>query len=394
MNNSFRVARIGGIDIFVNWTWLLAVAFITWSLGSFYHQQFAGWSISTAYIVGLISAVLLFVTVLIHELSHSFTARANGLPVKTIYLFIFGGVSNLSQEPQTPRIELLVAIAGPLASLVLAGIFYLLHAAVGSSSSQVGAVLGYLASVNLILAIFNLIPGFPLDGGRVLRAIIWLITGSLRRSTQIASNVGNGIGYLFILGGVLEAAFVSGGLVPGIWLAFIGWFLHNAATATYQQAVMDNVLLGVEVGNVMDHIQITVPPDTPVDALIYRHILDDNQRAVPVVSEDGGLRGLVTLADARHVPRQEWTLLPVSRIMTPAERLCTVSPDDSLRDALRILAENSYHQLPVVANGRLVGMLNRAHVLQYLHMRRLLDVATGGRQMEDEPEDRPRGRSA
>lgn len=376
MKNSFRVARIGGIDIYVNWTWLFAVAFITWSLGAYYNQQFKGWSTGTDYVVGFISAILLFVTVLIHELSHSFTARANGLPVHTISLFIFGGVSNLTREPQTPRIELLVALAGPLASLVLAGIFFGLHALAGSGSSEVAAVLGYLAYVNLILAIFNLIPGFPLDGGRVLRAIIWRVTGSQRRATRIASNVGNGIGYLFILGGILEAVFTSGGLVPGIWLAFIGWFLHNAATASYQQAVMDGVLMGVDVRTVMDQTPASVLPDTPVEALIYRHILTENQRAVPVVGPDGDLQGLVTVADTQNVPRQEWSLVPVSRIMTPTSKLCTVSPDESLRDALRILAENNYHQLPVVLQGQMVGILNRGHVVQYLHIRERLQATT------------------
>jgi Zn-dependent protease len=171
VNKTFKVATIGGIDIVIDWTWLLAFVFFTWSLGAYYDTTFLSWGHTTAYLIGAISTLLLFVTVLLHELGHSFTARSLGLPVTRITLLIFGGVSNLTTEPPTPRIEFLLSIAGPLTSLILAGIFYLLHAAAGSGLSELGAVLGYLASVNLILAIFNLIPAFPLDGGRVLRSI-------------------------------------------------------------------------------------------------------------------------------------------------------------------------------------------------------------------------------
>lgn len=375
MPNSFKVARIGGIDIYVNWTWLLAVAFLTWSLGDYFHTSFKDWSSGTAYLIGFVSAILLFVTVLIHELSHSFTARAYGLPVHTISLFIFGGVSNLTQEPQSPKVELLVAIAGPLASLVLAGLFFVAYLVLHALPTEVTAVLGYLAYVNLILAIFNLIPGFPLDGGRVLRAILWMTMHSLGRATRIASNVGNGIGYLFILGGLLEA-FVLNQVLSGIWLAFIGWFLHNAASSSYQQAIMDQMLAGVDVRDVMDPAPATTSADTPIDALVYRHMLNGKQRAVPVAGPDGRLEGLITLADLNEVPREEWNILPVGRVMVRADKLCTVTPDESLRNAMRTLAENNYHQLPVVTDGHLVGMLDRGHVLQYLHLRR--QIGAGG----------------
>lgn len=388
MSNSFRVMRIGGIDVYVNWSWLLAVAFFTWSLGDYYNNTFKGWGSGTAYIVGAISAILLFVTVLIHELSHSFTARANGLPVHTITLFIFGGVSNLSEEPQTPKVELLVAIAGPLASLALAAGFFLLHAVGSGWPSQVVAVLGYLASVNLILAIFNLIPGFPLDGGRVLRATAWLITGNLRKATRIAAGVGDVIGYLFIAAGLLEAL-VLGAVISGLWLAFIGWFLHNAATATAQQSVVDRLLMGIEVRRVMDAVPASVPPDTPLEALVYRHMLTGNQRVAPVTDFSGTLLGLVTLADLREIPREEWNVVPVERVMTPFDKLVTAAPGDDLRTALKQLAENGHHQLPVVIGDRLVGILDRSHVVQYLHMRRQLEAARGSDVPPDVPPSQP-----
>lgn len=386
MQHSLRVARIGGIDVHLNWTWLLAFIFMAWPLGAYFEGSFPQWSPLTAYAVGGACVILLFVTVLIHELAHSFTARACGLPVKDIYLFIFGGVSNMTREPQTPKVELLVAAAGPLASLILSGVLFALHAALSGIPSELSAIIGYLAAVNVLLAIFNLIPGFPLDGGRILRAVIWLVTGSLHRATRIATTVGSWIGYLFILGGIAEGL-LSGQIFNGLWLAFIGWYLHNAATSSYQQSVMEHVLSGVEVRNVMDNIAVSTTPETPIETLVYRHLLNENQRAVPVVDDRGALLGLVTTGDTRHVSRAEWNVLPVERIMTPVSELRTVSPADSLRDALRILAENDYHQLPVLAGGRLVGMLNRSHVVQYLHVRERLAASSGDNLRRDMERD-------
>jgi Zn-dependent protease/predicted transcriptional regulator len=369
VNNTFKLATIGGIQIFIHWTWLLAFAFFTWSLGAYYHNTFHGWGTGASYLVGAISTILLFVTVLLHELGHSFTARSLDLPVDSITLFIFGGVSNLTREPQTPRVEFLVTFAGPLTSLILAGIFYLLHAFVGSSSSEIRAVLGYLASVNLLLTIFNLLPALPLDGGRVLRSMVWRITGSMRRATRIATGVGRLFAYLFIAGGLFSIVFGQFG--NGLWLAFIGWFLHNSATTSAQQAVMDQVLRGVDVADVMDEIATGMAPTVPVESLVFDHLLGGNRRAMAVQNPDGTLVGLVTLTDLRDVRREDWATTPVSRIMTPAARLRTVTPTEDLRQAIELLAENRYHQLPVLQDGRLVGMLNRDHVMQYLQVRQL-----------------------
>jgi Zn-dependent protease len=366
MGRSFKIATIGGIRISINWSWLLAFAFFTWSLGAYYNNTFHSWGSGTAYLVGAISTVLLFVTVLLHELGHSFTARSLGLPVNSITLHIFGGVSSLTQEPKTPRIEFQITIAGPLVSLILAGVFYLLHAAVGGTSSEVVAVLGYLASVNLILGIFNLIPAYPLDGGRVLHSIVWAVTGNMGRATRIATTVGKFFGYLFIAGGLIEAL-VYGQFASGIWLSFIGWFLTNAADASYQQAIMDQGLQHVDVGDVMDHVTTEVPPTSPVQSLVSNHFLDASRRAVPVQGADGSLLGLVTLADLRHLAQADWPTTSVDVIMTPASKLRTVAPTDSLRQAIQLMADNRYHQLPVMDDGRLVGMLDRNHVMQYLH---------------------------
>ncbi len=371
MTSRFKIATIGGIEVYVDLTWLVAFAFFTWSLGSYYDTTFSGWGHLAAYLIGAISTLLLFVSVLLHELGHSFTARSLGLPVNTITLFIFGGVSNLTREPESPRVEFLVTAAGPLTSLLLSVVFFLLHAATGQGSSQVSAVLGYLASINLILAIFNLIPAFPLDGGRIFRSIVWAITHSLRRATRVATVISRIFAYIFIAAGLVEAL-VFRQIGSGLWLAFIGWYLNSSATASSQQAVMDHVLREVDVKDVMDKAPPGISPSTPVQALVFDHLLDGNQRAVPVEDAAGNLQGLVTLSDLRHLNQDEWSGTPVDRIMTPVERLRSVAPTDDLQHAIGLLADNRYHQLPVLTDARLVGLLNRDHVMQYLQRRRQL----------------------
>jgi len=371
MGRSFRIADIDGFQININWTWILIIAFMTWGLGSYYNSLFPSFTHTTDYVLAFISALLLFVTVLLHELGHSFVARARGLPVTEITLFFFGGVSNLTREPESASTEFYVAAAGPLVSLLLSGLFYAVYAVSPSWPLEVRAVLGYLAWINLILAIFNLIPAFPLDGGRVFRSILWGIMHDRRRATKVAVDVSHGFGILFIIAGLAEA-FIGGAVISGIYLAVLGWFLQNAASATYQQTVADTVLQGVQVHDIMDHAATPVPPTTPIESLVYQHMMAENTRAVPVTAPDNRLLGLVTLSDAQHVDRQEWPLLDVSRIMTPADKLCTVTPDEDLRSAVQKLASNSFHQLPVVEQGRLVGMLNRAHVMAYLHLREKL----------------------
>jgi Zn-dependent protease/predicted transcriptional regulator len=383
VNQTFKVATIGGIDIDIDWTWLLAFAFFTWSLGAYYDTTFPSWGPTTAYLLGALSTLLLFVTVLLHELGHSFTARSLGLPVTRITLLIFGGVSNLTTEPPTPRSEFLVSIAGPLTSLILAGIFYLLHAAAGRGPSELGAVLGYLASVNLILALFNLLPAFPLDGGRVLRSIVWGITGSMTRATRLATQLSRVVAYLLIAGGLLEAL-VFGQVVSGLWLAFIGWFLSTSATASAQQAVLDQVLRGVDVRDVMDPAPAGIAPTTLVQSLVFDHLLDGSRRAVTVQNPDGTLLGLVTVSDLRHLRQEDWATTPVRQIMTPADTLRTVTPEEDLRQAIGLLAANHYHQLPVVERDRVAGMLNRDHVMQYLQLRQLQSRQDGTARTADE----------
>ncbi|MGH2448300.1 MAG: site-2 protease family protein, partial [Chloroflexota bacterium] len=247
MGGSFQIANISGFKILINWTWILIIAFITFVVGQDFQHLYPNWSTSTYYIDGFISGLLLFVTVLLHELGHSFTARARNLPVNSITLYFFGGVSNLTEEPKSPQTELLVAIAGPIVSLILALIFYIIYLlTVPVWPSQVTAVIGYLALINVSLAVFNLIPAFPLDGGRVFRSIVWWVTGNKIRSTRVADGVTHVFGWLFIIAGLAEV-FLTGSIISGVYLAFIGWFLMNAASQTYKQTLLHHTLRGVDV---------------------------------------------------------------------------------------------------------------------------------------------------
>jgi Zn-dependent protease len=267
MPGSIRIGKIAGIDIQVNVSWLVILVLLTFSLAvSWFPATVPRQSTVIYWALGFIAALLLFVSVLLHELAHSLVARAHDLPVKSITLFIFGGVSDLEQEPQSPGVEFQIAIVGPLTSLVIGAVTFVTGALIGSNAPLVAAVLGYLGVTNLLLGVFNLIPGFPLDGGRVLRAIIWAVTGSLRRATRAATLVGQVIAYLFILAGVF--LFFSGDFINGLWFGFIGWFLLQAAQAANSQVMLESVFKGVTVGQLMSLAPLTAPDNISVQQLV------------------------------------------------------------------------------------------------------------------------------
>lgn len=366
MRGSFRLGRIAGIDIGIHYTWLFVFALVTWSLAvGYYPATHRGWSDLAYWGAGLLSALALFTSVLTHELSHSLMARARGVGVDSITLFIFGGVSNLKSESENPQDEFLISIVGPLASFVLAGICWLALQALGSDRSPLGAILGYLALINALLGVFNLLPGFPLDGGRVLRSIVWAVTGSLHRATAIASFAGQGLGFLLILWGFWQ--FFSGALLNGLWTAFIGWFLNNAAeTSRQQQAVQEN-LRGIPVGDLMNPEPPIAPPDLTVQAFVFDHLLRHGERAM-LVCDAGRLLGIVSITDVKKLPREAWATTPVSAIMTPAP-LKTVAPSNDLSAAVQLLVEGTYNQVPVTEGERVVGLLSRADILRFLQLR-------------------------
>jgi Zn-dependent protease len=370
MPGSFRLGKIAGIEIDINWSWIIILVLLTVSLATgWFPQLYPGWSTATYWVVSLISALLLFVSVLLHELAHSLVARRNGLTVKNITLFIFGGVSNIEQEPQSPGVEFWMALVGPLTSLLIGAICYLLLLPLRGTRSPLEGILFYLAVTNILLGLFNLIPGFPLDGGRVLRAIVWKITGSLQTATRVASLAGQVIAYLFILGGVW--LIFGGDVLDGVWIGFIGWFLLSAAQSANTQGALQSTLRGVTVAEVMDPTPPTVLATISLQELVDEDFLPHGLRCALVMQGDR-LAGMITLSDIRHVPRKQWASTPVERAMVPVERLHVVAPQQSLNDVLPLMAGRDVNQLPVVQNGVPVGIVSRDAVMRYLEVRRSL----------------------
>jgi Zn-dependent protease/CBS domain-containing protein len=373
MPGSFRIGRIAAIDIEANVSWLVVLVLLTFSLAvSWFPAAAPRQSAITYWVLGFIAALLLFASVLLHELAHSLVATARGLPVKSITLFLFGGVSDIAREPQSPGVEFQIAIVGPLTSLIVGGVSLFLGLSIGQSATLVSATLTYLGVANLLLGGFNLIPGFPLDGGRVLRSILWKATGSLLQATRWASLAGQVAAYLFILWGVLEV--FGGNFVGGLWIGFIGWFLLQAAQAANSQVMLESVFRGVTVVQLMSPPPATAPANISLQQLVDEYILPRGIRSIPVVQGDQ-LAGLITLADIRHVSREQWPQTPVGSVMISLERLHAVRPQQSLNDILPRMTANDVNQLPVVDEaGRLVGMLSRDAILRYVEVRRGLGL--------------------
>lgn len=365
MKGSLRMGRIAGIEIGIHYTWLLAFVLISLSLAQgFFPHAYPGWNPGTYWVTGILAALLLFVSVLLHELAHSLVAQARGLPVQSITLFIFGGVSNIGEEAEKPSVEFVIAIVGPLTSLALAGIFWGALQAIGKPESALAAMLYYLFLINALLAAFNILPGFPLDGGRVLRSILWSTTGSLTKATNIAATVGRLFGWALIALGAFRL--LTGDFLGGLWIAFIGWFLSSAADASRRDVTLREHLRGVPVREVMDPNTETVSPQTSVEEVIRSIFLQDRRHAVPVCQNDR-LVGIVTLSDVKVVPQPKWSQTSVAEIMT-RQPLYRVTPEDDLNSAMRLLTQHDINQVVVLHEERLVGLLNHADIIRHLHL--------------------------
>lgn len=382
MESSFRLGRIAGIDVSIHASWLVVFGLVVWSLASGYLPAlYPGWAPTTYLLTAIVAALLLFGSVLAHELTHSVVARARGLPVRGITLFIFGGVANIGREAARPLDEFLMAIVGPLSSLLLAALFWTASTlARPIAATPAHAILAYLATLNTALALFNLLPGFPLDGGRVLRSIVWGLTADFRRATQIAAMTGNAVAYLFILGG-LWIAFVRGDFFNGIWLAFIGWFLNNAADASRRQVEMQYRLAGVRVGDIMNPAPVVVDPEITLRDLVNDYVLRRGVRALPVVEGDR-LVGIITLSDIKEVPQEQWSATTVGEVVRRRTGLVVATPRQDLASAITALAEGDLNQLPVVEDGRLVGLLTRSDIIRYFQLRELLGLDTQPRRAD------------
>lgn len=385
MPKGFHLARIAGIDVYLDWSLAIIFLLVTFSLGAVglpdWHPD---WGAATTWLTAVLASVLFFASVLIHEMSHALVGRRFGIDVPSITLFVFGGMAQMRDEPHAWRPELWMAVAGPLTSLVLGVAFIALGWLVGgplpadtgdaegflSRLNPLATLCFWLGPVNIVLAFFNLVPGFPLDGGRVLRAALWGATGDIVRATRWASNAGRvvswlliGTGFAMVLG--VRVPLFGTGLGGGLWLALIGWFLNNAAVASYRQLLVRESLLDVPVARLMNRSIRSVGPDVTVRALVDDYVFRGEQRAFPVVDGDR-LLGIVCLRDVHKVQRDQWDERRVADVMTPADRLAFVSPHDDGLDAMNALNSRQVNQVPVVENGRLQGIVRREDILRWL----------------------------
>ncbi|MBA7484269.1 putative zinc metalloprotease Rip3 [subsurface metagenome] len=374
MNGAINLGKIFGIQFRLHYSWFFIFVLITVSLSwQYFPFAYPGWNSAVYWVTGIIASLVFFTSVLIHELSHSLVGKANGIPVKSITLFIFGGVAHMTREASHHSAELKMAAAGPLASLVLAGLFFLLHLATRNMIEPVGAAAFWLAQINAVLAIFNLIPGFPLDGGRVFRSLIWRFSGDYQRATKIATRVGRGVGYLFIAGGIALVFLLPGQWFSGIWLAFIGWFLQNTASASYRQSQWQRTLQGITVAELMTPDCPVITPDVTINRLVQEYIFASGHHCFLVIGE-GELTGILTLGNIKSVARPNWETTQVKDIMTPAEKLVVVSPEQDGLSVLEQMQENDVNQMPVVREGRVIGLITRDNLLRLIHTRSKLGM--------------------
>jgi Zn-dependent protease/CBS domain-containing protein len=360
LKNGIPIGRLFGISIRLHYSWFIIFALVVWTLAS---DFFPHWSTTLAIFAAVVTSVIFFASLLAHEMMHSLVAQHYGIPVKEITLFIFGGVSQITEEPHDARTEFRIAIAGPLTSIVLGLLFGLLWFVLPTSLDAVAQISFLLGWINLSLAVFNLVPGFPLDGGRVLRSIIWWRTRHLLRATQIASNIGRTIGFIFILGGVWLV--FTWDWSSGIWMSLIGWFLASAAANSYHQMLMQQVLEGHNVSEIVSSDCISVEPNLPIERLVNEYVVPTGRRCFVVVRE-GITLGLVTLQEVKGVLRDMRSRIVVAQIMKPIDKLKRVTPDEDLSTVLNILTQENLIHVPVMVDGQVVGIVTRENLLNFV----------------------------
>lgn len=366
---SWRLGRIFGIEVRIDTSWVLIALLVTSSLYARFDFRFPRLSPSGTLLLAVVFGLLFFGSVLAHEMAHAVTARRRGIEVRGITLFLFGGATHARVDSRRSQDELVVSLVGPLSSMVLGGLFLLLAQALGGPDRPVGGGFAYLGVVNIVLAVFNMLPGFPLDGGRVLRALVWKTTGNLSRATRVASVAGQAVGYLLIAGGV--AFLAADQLVSAIWFAFIGWFLIQAARASYEELRTRLLLEDVEAEELMSPDLVTIPGD-----LTLRHAVDDffmrlDHSAFPVV-DDGRTVGLITLPGVKRVPQQEWGERDVRGAMDPLGEQLSVRANDRMDDVLAKLQDSQRRRVLVVRDGEVVGIITPSDIARWLERRRAL----------------------
>lgn len=370
MSGTFRLGRILGIEVSLHWSWLFIFVLVTWTFAAgILEDIYPNWSDAQRWLAGTVIALIFFASILFHEMSHSIVARRYGIPVSNITLFVFGGVSNLGKEADSAKQEFWIAIVGPLASYTMAILFGLGYVLLHGVESGLADVSARLALINVAIGTFNLIPGFPLDGGRVLRSIFWARRRSIMDATRTASRVGEYVAYSMMGLGLLLVFFSD--VVSGIWLLLIGNFLRTISAGSYEQLVLERTLRGVPAKTVARRDFTPMAPDKTILDVVEDHFLAGHGRYLPIMAGDR-LLGLLTLTDVRRVPRTDWATTTVYRAMTPLADLKTVSPDDDLTDVLSLMASGRLNQIPMVDHDLLRGLIERSDIVDFIQARQLL----------------------
>ncbi len=371
---SLVLGAIRGIPIRIHFTWLIIFGLLSWSLASgYFPQRYPDLPIAAYWIKGIIAALFLFGSVLVHELMHALMAQNLRVPIAGITLFALGGVSEMKQEPPNPSAEFMIAIVGPLASLVLAGMFWLIWRALEREGPDpsFAAIALYLVGLNTVVAVFNMLPAFPLDGGRVLRSIIWAITKNLQKATYLATRVGRIFAYILISIGAVSL--FAGAGFQGIWMALIGFFLLQGAEASYTQVLLKEALAGIAIRDIMVKDVVSVPPGLSVRALIERYFLTHGYGGFPVV-EQGQVEGLVSLGDVKRVPPEDYDRLTVREVMMPLAERLTIAPEEDVSVALQRMAEDELGRLIVMERGRMLGLVTKTGLSRFLRMKLELHI--------------------
>jgi Zn-dependent protease/CBS domain-containing protein len=370
-----RLFNLFGFEVSLDWSWIILAVLITWSLArGVFPFYFRGFAPLTYWWMGAAGAIGLFASIVLHEFGHSLVARAYGIPMHGITLFVFGGVAEMGDEPPNPASEFLMAVAGPATSVLLAGVFYAVSRLGNELLWPVTAlgVLGYLAWINIALAAFNMIPAFPLDGGRVLRSALWGWKRNFRWSTRIAAGIGTGFSYLLICFGI--ASFVFGSFISGIWWFVLGMFLRAASRSSYQQVLLREVLHGQPVQRFMTPNPVTVPPTISVRDLVEYYIYRYHYKMIPVVTDDE-LLGCVTARKVKELPRNEWDRRTAQDVALPCSPENSIPPNAEAEQAFSMLNRTDAGRLMVVDHGHLVGMVTLQDLMKFISLKVELEGA-------------------
>jgi len=365
-----KLFKLLGFEVRIDWSWIIIALLITWSLSKgLFPAYYKNLSTQTYWWMGIIGALGLFLSIIAHEFSHSLVARKYGIPMKGITLFIFGGVAEMDEEPPSPKVEFMMAIAGPLSSIVIALVFYGVYSMgkQGGLSVPVNGVIGYLAMINALLAGFNLLPAFPLDGGRVLRSILWGVKKNLRWATYISSRIGSGFGILLIILGVIQI--FRGNFVGGMWWFLIGMFLQGAAKASYQQLITRKALEGEPIRRFMKTDPVTVSPTVSLEHLVEDYIYKYHFKMFPVVEDSDRLLGCVTTKQVKEIPREDWNRKTVGEVASQCSPENTIEPQADAMKAISIMNRTGNSRLMVVEGGHLVGIIVLKDMLELLSLK-------------------------